>query len=104
MHIVLVEIAVKPEFLGEFMQATRENASKSILEEGVMRFDVLQKTENPCNIVLMEVYRTQEDHLAHRETAHYKKWRDQVTSMMAGPRVGTIYKNLFPDDFGWEKA
>lgn len=104
MHIVLVEINVKPDFLEAFVAATRENARNSIQEEGILRFDVLQKKENPCRLILFEVYRRAEDHIAHRETAHYQCWRDRVVEMMAEPRTGTVYENLFPNDSGWVKA
>ena len=36
--------------------------------------------------VLIEVYRTPEAAAAHKETAHYAKWRDTVEPMMAEPR------------------
>jgi quinol monooxygenase YgiN len=37
----------------------------------------------------------------HKETAHYKKWRDTVEAMMAEPRTSLKYSNVFPDDSGW---
>lgn len=104
MHIVLVEINVKPDFLEAFEAATRDNARNSLQEKGILRFDVLRKKDNPCRFVLVEVYRRSEDQVAHRETAHYQCWRDQVAEMMAETRVGTAYENLFPDDSGWVKA
>jgi len=33
--------------------------------------------------------------------AHYAAWRDAVAEMMAEPRRGTKYRNLFPGDAGW---
>ena len=49
----------------------------------------------------MEVYRTAEDPARHKETAHYKKWRDTVEVMMAEPRRSVKLANLFPADKGW---
>jgi quinol monooxygenase YgiN len=102
MHIVLVHIRVKPERVDEFIQASQENARNSIQEPGITRFDFLQQGEDPSQFTLIEVYRTPEDQQKHRETAHYLVWKEKVADMMAEPRVGVRYRNLHPDDRGWE--
>ncbi len=103
MHIVLVNIHVKPEYVEQFKAASLENAKNSVLEPGVVRFDFLQQSEDLTRFLLVEVYRTPEDQLKHRDTRHYQTWRDAVTEMMADPRVGIKYKNIFPEDKGWIK-
>ena len=76
MLIIQVEVRVRPEFLTAFQDATRENAQASRGEPGIARFDVLQRADDPTRFVLIEAYRTAEAPAAHKETAHYKKWRD----------------------------
>ena len=104
MHILLVHIHVKSEFRAPFIQATLNNAKNSVLEPGVIRFDMLQQAEDPDRFTLVEVYKTPEDHSRHRETQHYLTWRDTVTDWMADQRIGIKYTNVFPDDSGWKKA
>lgn len=104
MHIVLVDIHVKPEYVDAFKIATLENARNSVHEPGILQFNAIQQKEDPCRFVLVEVYRQAEDQAAHRQMAHYLRWRDSVAEMMVEPRVGKAYINLFPDDAGWEKA
>lgn len=101
MRIVHVFIHVKSEHIEAFRAASLENARNSVKEPGVARFDVLQEREDPSHFVLVEVYRTDEAPAAHKETAHYKQWRDTVADMMAEPRKGVQYVNIFPDDGGW---
>lgn len=98
MHIVLVHIHVKPDNLDEFIAASQVNARNSIKEPGVVRFDFLQQKEDPNQFLLVEMYRTPEDADRHKETSHYLVWRDTVADMMAEPRQGVKYENLFPDD------
>jgi autoinducer 2-degrading protein len=98
MQIVLVHVNVKPEFIEAFKQATIENASNSVKEAGIARFDVIQQTEDPTKFILVEVYKTADAALAHKETAHYARWRDIVAEMMAEPRRGIKYTNIFPED------
>jgi (4S)-4-hydroxy-5-phosphonooxypentane-2,3-dione isomerase len=101
MFIVLVNIRVKPEFLEPFKQATLANARASVQEPGVARFDVVQQSDDPTRFVLVEVYRNVEANAAHKETSHYAIWRDTVASMMAGPRSGVKFANVFPGNEGW---
>jgi len=56
---------------------------------------------DPARFVLVEAYRTPQAPAAHKETAHYARWRDTVAPMMAGPRTSVKYANVFPADAGW---
>lgn len=101
MNIVHVHVHVKPEFVEAFKQATIENASNSVKEPGIARFDVVQQADDPTRFILVEVYRSAEAVVAHKETEHYAKWRDTVTEMMVEPRQGIKFANIFPEDAGW---
>jgi quinol monooxygenase YgiN len=101
MLIVHVHVHVNPESVEEFRLATMENARSSVKEPGIARFDVVQQQEDPSRFVLIEVYRTQEAPAAHRQTAHYAKWRDTVEPMMAEPRQRVLYDPIYPDSQGW---
>lgn len=101
MLVVQVLVHVKPEYLDAFMRATQENALNSLQEPGVARFDIIQQLDDPTYFVLIEVYRDDQAPAKHKETAHYLKWRDTVSGMIAEPRTGIRYHNVFPDDSGW---
>jgi quinol monooxygenase YgiN len=101
MLIVHVHIQVKPQFIEEFIRATNENAKKSRNEPGIARFDFIQQIDDPSRFILVEVYRTPEDSMKHKETEHYRKWRDTVKDMMASPRESLKYTNISPSDLGW---
>jgi quinol monooxygenase YgiN len=101
MVIVHVHVHVTPESVQAFCEATLENARNSVLEPGIARFDVMQQSGDVTRFVLVEVYRTQEAAAAHKETAHYQKWRDSVAPMMAEPRSSVKYENLYPSDQDW---
>ncbi len=101
MFIVHVFIHVKEDSVEAFKAASAENARNSIRERGIARFDVIQQMDDPTRFVLVEVYRTADDPARHKETAHYKAWRDTVEAMMAEPRASMKYANVFPDDEGW---
>jgi autoinducer 2-degrading protein len=99
--IVHVHVHVKPDAVTAFRAASLENARASVQEPGVARFDVVQSVEDPTRFVLVEVYRSAAAPAAHKETAHYQRWRDTVADLMAEPRTSVKYANVFPDDAGW---
>ncbi len=101
MFIVHVFVHVKPDKVEDFKYASMDNASNSIKEPGVARFDVIQQQDDPSRFVLVEVYRTPDDPARHKETQHYQKWRDTVEDMMAEPRQAIKYHNIFPDESCW---
>jgi len=98
MHVVHVHVHVKPESVEAFERATAENASNSVKEPGVARFDVVQRSDDPSRFILIEEYRSAESAADHKKTAHYLKWRDAVAGMMAEPRTGIPYRYVYPPD------
>jgi (4S)-4-hydroxy-5-phosphonooxypentane-2,3-dione isomerase len=101
MFILNVHIHVLPEHLEAFKQATIINASNSVKEPGVVRFDFMQSVDDPTVFGLYEVYRDRAAVAAHKETAHYKAWADKVEGWLSEPRTRVFYENIFPDNQGW---
>jgi quinol monooxygenase YgiN len=72
MHIVLVQVKVRPELSGEFEAALLDNARQSVANDpGCLRFDVSQAREDPTRWILHEVYTNEEAHAAHRQSPHF---------------------------------
>lgn len=89
-----VIIHVKPENVEDFKKISLYNHENSRKEPGNVRFDVLQADDDPTYFTLYEVYKTPEDAKAHKETEHYKKWRETVEPYMACKRVGIAHTPL----------
>lgn len=102
MYIVHVHAHVKADQVDAFRAASLENAKESVKEPGIARFDVVQQMDDPSRFVLVEVYRTPDDPARHKETAHYRKWREAVEPMMAEPRCSVKYDSVFPGQQGWD--
>jgi autoinducer 2-degrading protein len=98
MLVVHVHVRVRPERVADFLDATLINARASLMEPGVLRFDVIQDQDAPAHVVLVEVYRDVAATAAHKETAHYATWRDAVAEMMAQPRASTKFTAVFPSE------
>jgi autoinducer 2-degrading protein len=96
MFVAMVHVHVKTEFIEKFKIATLDNASNSIKEPGVTRFDVYQQMDDPGHFTLVEIYRSEDAPILHRETTHYLRWKDAVADMMVEPRTRVPYHILFP--------
>jgi quinol monooxygenase YgiN len=99
-------VKCKPGTEDAFKEASLKNARQSAQEPGVARFDVLQDKEDPCQFVLVEVYKDADaSPAAHKQTQHYLTWRETVAEMMAEPRSARKFTNLFPTTaVGWDYA
>ncbi len=102
MVIVHVYVHVEADEVQAFRDATLENARKSVQEPGITRFDIIQQQDDPERFILVEVYHSEADIAKHKETQHYTVWRETVAEMMAEPRRGVKFSNVFPPDEGWE--
>lgn len=96
MYVVCVTVYVKEENRNEFIKAVLENAKNTRKESLNFRFDVLQCLDDPNRFFLYEVYKDESGFASHKETDHYKIWRETVAPMMAQPREGIKHKNIFP--------
>ena len=97
MTVTIVYVHVKEERIEEFKKASEDNHINSIKGPGNLRFDVLQDSDDPQRFVLYEAYETEADAAAHKETAHYRRWRERVVDMMSEPRKGIKYTMIYPE-------
>ncbi len=96
MIVRAIRVYVRPEAIEAFERATVENQQGSMREPGVLRFDVLRSAERPGEYLLYEAYADEQATADHRETSHYKKWREAVAPMMARDRESAAYSVVAP--------
>ncbi len=86
MIATLVFVEVKPEFTDAFEKITVYNHDNTRKEPGNIRFDVLHNDNSPTSYVLYEVFEDEAAAVAHKNTEHYLKWREEVAPYMETPR------------------
>jgi autoinducer 2-degrading protein len=97
MYVVVVNVSVKPEAVAAFIAATQDNHRGTRTEPDNVRFDVLQRTDDPNRFVIYEAYLSEAGFAAHQKTEHYGKWKETVAPMMADPRSPQKCTSLFPE-------
>jgi autoinducer 2-degrading protein len=98
MIVTFVHVWVKPEFNSAFIEASIANHKESVKEPGNLRFDVLQDAADPNKFTLYEAYESEDAARAHKDTMHYKEWRETVADWMAKPREGVKHIILSPKE------
>jgi autoinducer 2-degrading protein len=102
MIVRIITINVKPGKEGAFEEATKKNHERSLQEPGVLRFDVLKDRETPGRYYLYEVYRDEAATSAHKETAHYKAWKEAAPDFVEGERTSVACDVVAPrDEAAW---
>lgn len=76
MLVVLVQVTVKTEMLGEFERAILINADAARTREpGCVRFDVSQREDDPAQWLFYEVYTDAAAFDAHRASPHFAAYQ-----------------------------
>jgi len=94
MYIVVVHSHIQEEHLEKFKELTTKNAEASRREDGCVRFDVLQQTEDPTRFTFVEIFKSREDGARHLETSHFKKWLEEAVPLMVEPRTRILYHDV----------
>jgi autoinducer 2-degrading protein len=94
MNIILVHSHIQPEHVDRFREITLENAEASRGEEGCVRFDVIQQVDDPARFTFIEMFKSEEDGVIHRESSHFKKWLELAVPLMVEPRTRVIYQDI----------
>ena len=100
MIVRIIDVRVNEQSVEDFKRISVQNRGGSILERGVLRFDVLQSDTDPQHFVLYEVYRDEQASLDHKETDHYQRWREAAEPMMARKRESISCTPVAPADPG----
>jgi quinol monooxygenase YgiN len=85
MHVVVVQMTVKPGMVEEFEAAILENARESLKKDpGCLRFDVSQGKDDPLTWIIHEVYDREESHAAHRQAPHFTAFKQVADRVVSG--------------------
>jgi quinol monooxygenase YgiN len=95
--VLIVEFQVKPESLARFNELIAVNAKASVASEpGCRQFDVLSTVDDPCRVVLYEVYDSEGAFNTHLEQVHTKTFLGQVKELVTKQAVLKLARTVAP--------
>ena len=97
MYIFQVHHYIKPDQVETYKTVILENARKTVLEPGVIRFDVFQDAINPSHFSRLEVYEDLAARDTHLQTEHFLKWKDVYLQTQERKGNGDEFNALFPE-------
>lgn len=92
---VNVDIRVKAGLSKAFLEETKLNVEQSRGEVGVLAFELLVDPSDDGHFLLVELYRDSDAAVAHKQTAHYARWRDHVEPMMQTSRTSSKWNVVY---------
>ena len=102
MHVLVVEVRVKPGMNEKFLEVLHDDATHTEADEpGNLRFDFLQDVDDPQKFYYYEVYKDEAAIQAHRESPHYARYAAVIGDLLDGPVVRHLAKNVYPADANW---
>jgi len=81
--VLVVNIRIKPESVGAFMQKLSDNARAARLERGCRQFEALVDPKDQTKVMLFEVYDDEKAFEAHQATPHFKKYLAEAVPLLA---------------------
>jgi quinol monooxygenase YgiN len=87
-HIILVaRIPVRDGRVDDAIAAITMNLEASHQEDGVLRMALHRDVDRPDTLVVVEIFRSEEDHQEHLATAHYGRVVEALGPLLAGDVV-----------------
>lgn len=84
----LAEIEIYPDFLKEYVEILKEEASASVqLEEGVISIFPIFLKDSPTQIRILEIYANKEAYESHLKTLHFQKYKSSTFNMVKSLRL-----------------
>jgi len=95
--VLVVEFQVKPESLARFNEQIAVNAQASVAKEpGCRQFDVLRAIDDPCRVMLYEVYDSEDAFKAHLDQAHTKTFLGLAKELVSKQSVLKLARTEAP--------
>ncbi len=85
MVIVQIYLTVKNGAVDDFIKFTSDNVINSNMEPGVKRFEFFRDTDSENRFILFEMFESVEAQNSHRETGHYKRWKENTAGLLEIP-------------------
>ena len=96
-YVLIVTFQVKPEHLERFNQMIDVNARASVREEpGCRQFDVMRGNDDPCMVVLYEVYDNEDAFKTHATMNHTQTFLGAAKEMITGRSTMRLERMLAP--------
>ena len=87
----IARVTIDSTKLQPYMALLKEQMETAVrAEPGVISYNVYAEKASPNKLTIVEVYADNNAYLAHRETAHFKKYKAAVTDMVKSLELSEV--------------
>lgn len=101
MHMRVVNMRIKQEYVEAFKASSAEGIEKLLAEPGVVSSALLQKVNEPANFLFIEAYASAEAYAEHLQSKCFHNWQEQVASLLDGEASSVEYAPIYPPEEAW---
>ena len=91
---ILTHLHVRPERIGDFMEAVDRILPLSAREEGMVRFQYMQHADDPGHFTFVDIFRSQAAFDQHMEEPHLQVFAGLVPDLLSRPPESAFYRTL----------
>ncbi|HSZ86538.1 MAG TPA: putative quinol monooxygenase [Puia sp.] len=79
----MAKLVIEPTQLENYKAALKEQMLTALrVEPGVLLYNAVYEKNDQTHITILEVYASDSAYMAHRQTPHFKKYKDTVKDMV----------------------
>ena len=79
----LAKLVIDSAQLENYKAALKEEIEAAVrVEPGVLSLNAVYEKNNPTHITVFEIYASDSAYMAHRQTPHFKKYKDSTKDMV----------------------
>ncbi len=79
----MAKLVIDSSQLEKYKAALKEQMESALIAEpGVLLYNAVYEKENQTHITILEVYASDSAYMAHRQTPHFKKYKDATKDMV----------------------
>ena len=96
MHILLVDVFIKPQHKDAYIKGIVEQTKATLAQEpGCLRFDIIENASDPNMLHVYEVFRDEAALALHRAAAYHTSFMDNSKDWHAKPAHVRVCKDVF---------
>jgi quinol monooxygenase YgiN len=92
---VMAKSYAKSDKLDRILELSREMVTETVKEDGCIKYELVQDVKDPCVLIILEEWESQEALDKHMASEHFKRLVPQLNELRERPSEVNICKKLF---------
>lgn len=91
---VMAKTYAKSDKLDRILELSREMVAETVKEDGCIKYELVQDIKDPCILIILEEWESQEALDKHMASEHFKRLVPQLNELRERPSEVSICRKL----------